>query len=148
MMPISHKSSWERIRHDSVFNPLAALPLSLGRHPHAIVPAFYTAAASAKRGNEEEDQPNAAPLCQTDRPRRARRRRRRRYKINVRAKENTAGDGGTEGARETAHPAAAAVRPCPPNPKQRAIAGSPNFLRVARLVRRPIEREKRDRSKW
>ena len=144
MMPISHKSSWERIRHDSVFNPLAALPLSLGRHPHAIVPAFYTAAASAKRGNEEEDQPNAAPLCQTDR--------------------GGGGGGGdddtrlmfaqrrtppeTEGARETAHPAAAAVRPCPPNPKQRAIAGSPNFLRVARLVRRPIEREKRDRSKW
>ena len=40
-------------------------PLSLGRHPHAIVPAFYTAAASARR-NEEEDQPAAAPPCQTD----------------------------------------------------------------------------------
>ena len=41
-------------------------PLSLGRHPHAIVPAFYTAAASARRKRRRTEPTAAAHRCQTD----------------------------------------------------------------------------------
>ena len=126
----------------------APLPLSLGRHPHAIVPAFYTAAASARRGGTRRKRIGTLPQrCQTDR------------------------DGGGDDTRlmfaqrrtPPGRPPApgppilprrpAPRRPCPPNPKQPAIVGSPNFLRVAArlavrsFVRRSIERKKRDRSK-
>ena len=115
------------------FNPLLAYtqPLSLGRHPHAIVPAFYTAAASARR-NEEEDQPAAAaPPCQTD--------------------QDGGGDGGGDtrlmfarkGEDRPPIQPPARPRPCPPNPKQLAIVGSPNFLRVA--VRSQVDRTRETR---